>query len=395
MREFAREARATPFATLLAAYFALLYRHSGQDDIVIGATTSGRESAEQDDGVGLWASTVALRCELDGEMSFLELVGRVRETVLWAIAHQHAPFEQIVARLGLERDLSRHPLFQVFVAHVPLVSTPLPGARPYDARPRTSRFDITLFFEEEPDDAFELAWECSTDLFDRDTIDALADRYVRLLEAALAMPEHALDDLPLLEEAEAAAALDIGRRRLEDCPVACMHERFERHAAAAPQAIALTLGAESLTYAELGARANRLAHHLRTLGVGPDSLVALFLAPSLELVVAILGVLKAGGAYLPLDPEYPSDRIEFVLGDADPAVVVTHAAVRDRLDASGRTVVCLDRDRDQLDVQPATNPPALAGPENLAYVIYTSGSTGRPKGVLVEHRHVARLLSAT
>ena len=394
VRRFAREARATPFATLLAAYSVLLYRYSGQDDVVIGATTSGRDTPELEDGVGLFASTVALRVDLSGEPTFRELVGRVREVVLWAVSHERAPFEQIVARLDRPRDLSRHPVFDVFAAHVPRAPLALAGAEPYDARPTTSRFDLTLFFEEEAGGALELAWEYRSDLFDQPTIERLCGHYVRLLEAALQDPELSIDELPLLDEAAQRDAESAGRALRTDYPVALMHERFEAHAGAAPDAVALTFEGESLTYGELNVRANRLAHRLRALGAGPETLVALFLEPSLELVVALLGTLKSGAAYVPLDPEYPAERISFVLADTAAPLVLTREALRARLPAAETTVVSLDGD-DQLGRQSALDPEPLAGPESLAYVIYTSGSTGTPKGVQVEHRQVARLFTAT
>lgn len=395
VRKFARVARATPFATLLSAYYLLLYRHGGQQDIVIGATTAGRERSELEDAVGLFANTVALRGDLSGDPSFHELVARVGETVLWALAHEQAPLQEIVARLPLERDLSRHPLFQVFCAHVPLATLGLDGAEPYDARPTTSRFDLTLFIEEEPDDELELAWEYSTDLFDADTVEKLAHRYVRLLEGAIADPRRSIDELPLLDAGERDEAITAGRQSGHEYPVQCMHKAFERHAAATPDAVAVSFEGQSLTYAQLNERSNRIAHRLIALNSGPETLVALFLEPSLDLIAAILGVLKSGAGYLPLDPEHPRERLDFVLADAGAGVIVTEQRLLERLGAIDVTAVCLDGEAAQLEALSATNPSTAVTPENLAYVIYTSGSTGRPKGVQVEHRQVARLFSAT
>jgi amino acid adenylation domain-containing protein len=403
VRQFARVTRATPFATMLAAFYALLYRYSGQEDIVVGVTTSGRERTELADSVGLFASTVALRGDVSGAPGFTALVQRTREVVMWALAHEAAPFEQIVARLGQERDLSRHPVFQVFCAHVPHAPLDLEGAEPYDARPRTSRFDLTLFVEEERDDALEVAWEYSTDLFDPVTIERLASHYVRLLEAALSDPEMPIDELPLLapderRRAEAQGVLSselVVSPEAAQQPVSCMHRRFEEHAAADPTAIALTYEGQTLTYNALNRRANQLAEHLRNLGAGPETMVALFLEPSPELIVAVLGVLKAGAAYVPLDPEYPSDRIAFVLEDTAAPLLVTEAPLLDRLPSHAGQTVCLDRDRETLDALGEENPSVEVTPENLAYVIYTSGSTGKPKGVQIEHRQISRLFTAT
>jgi amino acid adenylation domain-containing protein len=395
VRGFARETKATPYATLLSAFYVLLYRHSGQQDIVIGATTAGRERPELQDGVGLFANTVALRGDMSGDPSFQELVGRVRETVLWAMAHEQAPLQEIVARLELERDLSRHPLFQTFCAQVPLAALTIDGAEPYDVGPTTSRFDLTLFVEEEPGDELELAWEYSTDLFDVATIERLAARYLRILEHALADPGQSIETLPLLDAQEREQAIAAGRESGREYPVWCIHEAFERCATAAPNAVAASFGEQSLTYRQLNERANGLAHRLIALGAGPEALVALFLEPSLELVVAILGVLKAGAAYLPLDPEHPRERLDFVIGDAQAKLIVTEQRLLERLGEIDAQTVCLDRDAPELERQSHANPATAVAPENLAYVIYTSGSTGRPKGVQVEHRQVARLFSAT
>ncbi|MDQ6606649.1 MAG: amino acid adenylation domain-containing protein, partial [Actinomycetota bacterium] len=395
VRAYARSARATPFATMLAIYYVLLSRHSGQDDIVVGATTSGRDRAELEDGVGLFASTVALRADLSGAPTFDEMVTQVRDVVLWAITHEQAPFEQIVAGLERTPDLSRHPVFQVFCAHVPLAELPLEGAEPFDANPSDARFDLTLFVEEERDGQLELAWEYSTDLFDAPTIERLARRFVRLLEGALADPRQPIGELPMLDQAEHLEASGADTLAQGAYPVACMHEWFERHAAETRDSVAVSFEGTSISYGELNQQANRLAHRLRELGASKESLVALFLEPSIEMIVSILGVLKAGAAYVPLDPEYPSDRISFVLEDTGAPLIVTNQALLERLPPSSVTDVCLDRDSSRLASLPTRNPEPVARPENLAYVIYTSGSTGRPKGVQVEHRNVARLFTAT
>ena len=262
-------------------------------------------------------------------------------------------------------------------------------------RPATSRFDLTLFFEEEAGEAFELAWEYSSDLFDAETVEGFARHYLRLLQAGLEAPELSVDELPLLDERGLSAATAAGAPVRGDYPVALMHQRFEAQAAANPNAVALTFEGRSLTYGELNAQANRLAHRLRELGAGHETLVALLLEPSLDLVTAILGVLKAGGAYVPLDPAYPGERIAFALTDTAAPLLVSCEALRDRIPAGAATVVSLDGDIGDLARQSDRDPEPLGGPESLAYVIYTSGSTGTPKGVLVEHRQIARLFTAT
>ncbi len=391
VRAFARETKATTYATMLATYCVLLHRYSSQEDIVVGATTAGRGAVELEDAIGLFANTVAVRCDVTERPTFRELVGRVRDAVLWAIAHETAPFDQIVARLGLERDLSRHPVFQVFCAHVPPAPLPFDGATAYHIRPAASRFDLTLFVEEANHGGLHLAWEYSTDLFDASTITRMAGHYVALLESALANPDSPVDELRLTEVGAVTAS---DTSQVPEYPIACLHELFEQHAASTPDAAALTYEGDTLSYGELNARANQLARHLRELGATRETLVALYLEPSVEMIVAVLGVLKAGCAYVPLDPEYPAERAAFVLEDTSAAVLVSQERLLARLPASAQTV-CFDRDAAVLAGYGEGNLTPIASPENLAYVIYTSGSTGKPKGVQVEHRHVARLFSAT
>jgi amino acid adenylation domain-containing protein len=394
VRSFARAERATLFSTLLAVFDVLLFRVSGQETVVVGSTSAARDKPDMQESIGLFASTIAIRADVDGRSTFRQVVADVRRSVLEAVAHQDAPFERLVAELQPERDPSRHPIFQVFFAHVPLARLALEGSEPFDASPSTSRFDLTLWVEEEVE-GIDLVWEYATDLFDDATVERLESQFLFLLDAALADPERPVAALPLVGEA--------GRRDLlarwpgsdVDFPVACLHELFEARVAVDPAAVAVQFEGATLCYGELNERANRLAHRLRGLGVGPESLVALCLERSLDLVVAILGVLKAGGAYVPLDPEYPEERLAFALADLASPVLVTASSLLDRLPSGAGTVLCLDGDASLLERESAENPAPQATPDNAAYVIYTSGSTGRPKGVVVEHRNVARLFTAT
>ncbi len=396
VRALARAAGATAFATLLAAYAALLSRYSGQETVLIGTTTSGRDGAELEGAVGFYANTVVLRAELGGDPTFAELVGRMRDVVRGAVAHQQVPFEWLVADLDVARDASRHPIFQVFFAQTPPARLALEGAEPYPVSLPGARFEIVLSVEE--DDGLTLVWEYSTDLFDEATAERLDRHYLRLLEAAIAEPDVPIARLALMSEAEQRSVVLQSGARAPDQPLACLHELFCAQAARTPDAPAAVHEGVVLTYGLLDARANRLAHRLRALGVGRDTLVALCLERSLDVVVAVLGVLKAGGAYVPLDPEYPPERLGFVLEDTRSPVVITQARLLDRL--AGRTAatrLCLDADADaaELATQPVTAPEPITQQGDLAYVIYTSGSTGRPKGVQVEHRQVARLFSST
>ena len=397
VRAFARAEGVTPFITLLSVLNILLFRHTKQETIVIGATTAARDRAELDGVVGLFASTVALRADLTDETSFRALLGQVRETVLEAIAHEDAPFERLVAELRPERDPSRHPIFQVFFAQVPY--TPLDlgvASEPFDASPATARFDLTLWVEDEAD-GLDLVWEYSTDLFDESSVVRMQAHFLRLLEAALVDPDCGIGELPLLSERERRELVEGWSDAGGGFAVGCLHELFEDRVPARPDAVAVSFEGESLSYAELNARANRLARHLRELDVGRGTLVGLCLRRSLDLVVAVVAVLKAGGAYVPLDPDYPAERLAFVLADTAAPVLLTQEELVSGLpmmDASV-VVVCVDRDAEDWADRSSEDLPGLAGPEDLAYVIYTSGSTGQPKGVQVEHRNVARLFSAT
>ena len=394
VRAFARSAGATLVATMLSAYDVLLHRYSGQETVVVGMTSAARDKAELHGAVGLFASTVALRADLGGDPTFRDVVGHVGRRVLEAVAHQHVPFERIVAALAPERDASRHPIFQAFFAHVPPAPLAIEGAEPFDASPTKARFDLTLWVEEEAD-GLDLVWEYSSDLFDRTTIERLDRHYRALLESALADPGRPISQLELTttaERDELAAQLSGGT---ESYPVACLHQLFERRAEETPDAVAVVFEGEQLAYGALNERANRLAHVLRAHGVEHESLVALCLERSPDLIVAILAVLKAGGAYVPLDPEYPAERIAFALEDTAAPVLVTQSYLVERLPTSAADVVCLDRAADELEQAPTNDLGAAASPSSAAYVIYTSGSTGRPKGVTVEHGNVARLFSAT
>jgi amino acid adenylation domain-containing protein len=394
IQAFGRAEGATPFATLLAVFDVLLHRYSGQETIMVGTATAGRDRPELEHVLGLFANTIVLRSDVSGEPTFRELLARVRRVVLDAVAHQEAPFERLVAELHREPDLSRHPIFQVFFSLRPHAALDLPDSEPFYANPRTSRTDLTVWVEEGPD-GFELVWESSSDLFEATTIDRLQRHFVCLLRAALVQPDTRIGHLPLLEDSERRELLEQSRPLRADAPVACIHECFEAQAALRPDAPAATFDAHTVTYGELNVRANRLAHRLRELGIGPESLVALFLERSLELVVAVLAVLKAGGAYVPLDPEYPAARLAFVLSDTEAPVLLTQTDLLDRLPTCDAQFLCLDREDAELAHYSSANPEANTTPENLAYVIYTSGSTGQPKGVQVEHRQIARLFTAT
>jgi amino acid adenylation domain-containing protein len=387
IQTLARREGATFYMALLATFDVLLHRYSGQDDIVVGMPVEGRDRPELEDAIGVFVDTVVLRVDVSGNPTFRELLERVRTRMLDAIAHQRLPFEQLVRALAPERQLARHPLYQVMLTLVP--AEPLPAFTGLEveevaAARSSSPIDLTVFLEPRGGE-YEAVWEYSTDLFERRTIERMQGQFLQLLDAVVADPDRPLDELLAADGPDSAPSVAAA-----EYPVACLHELFEVRAAASPDAPAVVYEGSSLSYGELNSRANGLAHRLRELGVRPDTLVALCVERSLDLVVAILAVLKAGGAYVPLDPDYPAERLAFILTDAKPQLLLTQERLLPRLPVHEGAVVCIEQ-------EPAvgTNPEPLARPESLAYVIYTSGSTGQPKGVQVEHRQVARLFSAT
>ncbi|MFB6889199.1 amino acid adenylation domain-containing protein [Kitasatospora sp. NPDC056327] len=393
-----REHRVTLFMTCQAALAALLTRLGAGTDVPIGSVVAGRSDEALDDLVGFFVNTLVLRTDTSGDPSFGELLGRVRETGLGAYAHQDVPFERLVEELNPARSLARHPLFQVAMV---LQSTgngelELPGlaveALPSDTG--VAKFDLNVTLEEflGPDGApagLDCAIDYATDLFDRETVEAVAARFGRLLAAVAADPAVPIGRIDLLDERERAELLAPAAAPPADTPL--VPAAFAAQAAATPEATALVFGGQRLSFAELDARANRLAHGLTAAGIGPESLVALALPRSAETVVAQLAVLKAGAAFLPLDAEYPRDRLAHMLADARPAVVLTNGGwpLPEVLD--GLTV--LPADAAHWADRPAGAPPVRTGPADAAYVIHTSGSTGRPKGVVVSHGSLAALLA--
>ncbi|HLM54814.1 MAG TPA: amino acid adenylation domain-containing protein [Pyrinomonadaceae bacterium] len=399
LKALSRREGVTLYMTLLAAFNALLQRYTGQEDIVIGAPIAGRTRREVEGLVGFFVNTLALRTDLSGRPSFRELLGRVRAATLGAYAHQELPFERLVEELQPGRDLSRNPLFQVMFSlqNAPLEEFTLPGLRvsPVEIGNDVTRFDLE-FHLWEGGGAITGSLIYSTELFDAATVEQMLVHFRNLLEGVVADPDTRLPDLPLLTDVERRQVLAEWNDTRGGYPRgACVHELFEAQAARTPDALAVVSGDTRVTYAELNARANRLARRLRALGVGPEGRVGVLMERSPEIVVAFLAVLKAGGAYVPLDPAYPKPRLRFMLEDADVRVLLTERKQRGVLPDSGARVVCLDGDREELDRESAESLPRAATADSLAYVIYTSGSTGRPKGVAVEHRAVNRLVCGT
>jgi amino acid adenylation domain-containing protein len=388
----------TLFMTLLAAFKALLFRYTEQEDIVVGLPTAGRNSAEIEKLIGFFVNTLVLRTDLSGNPTFRELLGRVREVSLEAYAHQDLPFEILVEKLQPERQLSHNPLFQ---ATFQLLTTRNGGGPEaptaqhpiLDIAKDTIIFDLAFNLYETPD-GLEGGIEYSTDLFDSATITRLINNYRTLLEGVIDNPEQRISDLPVLTQEEKRLLAEWNETQAAYPDEQCIHHLFEEQVARSPDSIVGVFQNEHLTYRELNQRANKLAHYLRSLGVGNEFLVGICLERSLEMLVAFLGTLKAGGAYVPLDPSYPEQRLAYMINDARLRVLLTQQQLVSSLSGHDAKLVCLDRDWHIIEEQSQENPVSETSARNLAYVIYTSGSTGTPKGVLLEHRGLCNVIPA-
>ncbi|HEX8921444.1 MAG TPA: amino acid adenylation domain-containing protein, partial [Pyrinomonadaceae bacterium] len=389
----------TLFMTMLAAFNVLLYRYSQQQQIVVGTPIANRHQRETEELIGFFVNTLAVRTDLSGDPSFGELLKRVREMALGAYAHQDVPFEKLVEELQPERDVTRSPLFQVwFVLHNDTgEELVLPGLRLQHMATESSvaKFDLMLSVKETTNGLVG-ALEYSTDLFEAATITRMLSHFNNLLQSIVANPSLSVSALPLLADEEVDQLLNQWNAPSDSFPVSCLHDLVARQAHLHHDNIALTFGALSVSYAELNQRANQLAHHLQSLGIGPEDLAALCFDRSPDMIVAMLATLKAGAAYLPLDPSYPLDRLSFILEDAAPSLLLTQQQLLEKLPPSTAvTRFCLDADWPTIAHQSRENPVHCATPESLAYVIYTSGSTGQPKGVEVTHANVTRLFAST
>lgn len=391
LRSLSQQQGVSLFMTLLAAFQVLLYRYTQQDDIIVGTPIANRNRSEIEGLIGFFVNTLVLRTYLGDNPSFLELLTRVRDITLGAYANQDLPFEQLVEELRPERDLSHSSLFQVMfiLQNAPMGVLELPGLtlQPLEVKTNTANFDLTLSMAE-TSEGLEGLFEYNTDLFDAVRIERMLGHFQTLLAAIVTAPNQRLSDLPILTTTEKQQLRGWNSNQLFFPKHLCIHQLFEIQVERTPDAVAVVFGDNHLTYQELNIKANQLARYLQKQGVGSGILVGMCGERSLELVIGLLATLKAGGAYLPLDPSYPQERLAWMLTDAQISVLLTQEQLLANLPAHQAKVICWDKDGDAIALSSKENLPNSTQPENLAYVIYTSGSTGRSKGVMVEHRHL-------
>ena len=400
LRQLAQQHNVTLFMLLLASFQSLLHRYSGQSTINVGVPTAGRGHLETEGLIGFFINTQVLRAEIDGQQTFASLLQQVKHTALWAQAHQDLPFEQLVEALQPERSLSHSPLFQVLFNHQrqigESVERRLPGlcVERMHWQQQTAQFDLALDTEEQGEQLYaSLTYAC--EVYDGAMIERLAKHWQNLLRSVVREPQQRIAELALLDNAEQQALIEQWNPQVRVEPTAPnLHQLFEAQVALQPQAVALRCGNDGLSYADLNAQANRLAHKLRALGVGPEVRVGIATERDMSLVIGVLAILKAGGAYVPLDPQYPAERLSYMIEDSAIALLLTQTHLLEHLPPRvGVQTLCLEHLT--LDGLSEHNLPTLTCADSLAYVIYTSGSTGRPKGALLTHANVTRLLSAT
>ncbi|MDH6576349.1 non-ribosomal peptide synthetase [Kitasatospora sp. MAP5-34] len=380
---------ATPFMILLTAFSTLLARHTGQWDVPVGVPVAGRSRPELEPVVGFFLNSLVVRCQLDPAAAFGDALDAVRDVALAAFAHQDVPFERLVEELRPERDPSRTPLYQVAFN---FTDGPAGGGMPdrkhgeaYLYARQAAKTDLTLYVRTEQDGSWTGVLEYATALFERATVERLGAGLVQLVESVTAAPTTALGAAEILPAADRAEVLTRWNETGADWDRVPVIDLIERQAAAAPEALAVSYGPVWLSYRQLDERANQLAHQLRALGAGPDTPVGVLLQRGPELLPALLGVWKAGAAYIPMDPSNPAERIEHIVRDSGAKLLVTDSTLAALAAGHQGALILLDSDRAAIDGQPVAAPPRAVSPDHLAYVIYTSGSTGRPKGVMVTH----------
>ncbi len=389
----------TLFMTLLTAFKTLLYRYSGQEDIAVGSPIANRNQTETENLIGFFVNTIVLRTDVSGNPSFRELLHRVRECTLSAYAHQDLPFEYLVEKLQPERNLNHNPIFQVMFAfqNAATEELKLPGLNisflNFDRQAAT--FDLSVSMQD-GESGVQGTFEYNTDLFNADTIRRMIEHFQILLTGIVDNAEKCLSDLPLLSAIEQQQLLVAwNNTKVNYSQNQCVHQLFEAQVELTPNNIAITFEDQQITYSQLNAQANQLAHYLQRMGVGTENIVGICVERSLEMVIVLLAVLKVGGAYLPLDPQLPKERLAFMLEDAQVSVLLTQEKLLEILPEHRVNLVIIDADWQEIAKQDKCNPTNQVTTENLAYIIYTSGSTGRPKGVQILHSAVVNFLHST
>ncbi len=408
LTELARREGVTIFMALSAIFATLLSRHGAGEDVVVGSPVANRFRTEFEGLIGFFVNMIPIRTDLSGDPSFKEVLRRTRKVALDGYSNQDLPFDRLVDDLEPVRDLSRNPLVQATFQLYETGQTggAVDGQALAATTPEFPEAALELFYGGEPTVRFDLEWSLreedgalhgqvlfARDLFERETMTRMAEHYVRLLKAVIADPHKPLSETPLLADEESQQLLVEYNDTAGELPERCVHDRFSDHATAHPDAPAVECDGETLSYGELESKANHLAHYLRSLGVERESRVAICMTRGLEMVIGVLGILKAGAAYVPIDPSYPSERIAFMLEDGATAVLLTQSALLGQLPADLTRPLCIDSDWSEIATVSNEAIGQIAQPSDLAYVIYTSGSTGKPKGVMVEHRSLSNYIS--
>ncbi|MGE5499852.1 MAG: amino acid adenylation domain-containing protein, partial [Syntrophothermus sp.] len=398
LNKLCRKYDVTPFMVLLSVFNILLHKYSTQSDIIIGTPIANRNHEEIERIIGFFVNTLVIRTDFSKDLNFTALLKSVKKTVIEAFEHQDLPFEFMLDALHIERDISHSPLFQVmFVMQNYNAKQKEEGKgltfEPLEAHSGTAKFELTLFIIEDSG-KYSAAIEYNTSLFDKDTISKMAEHFRFLTDCIVSSPEKKISELQLISSRESALLLQSYNRPRSATGTGCfIHEAFERQAAITPGAYALSYMSERITYEELNKRSNKLAHYLRKLNAGPDTVIGVHLDRSPELIISLLAILKSGGAYLPLGINLPGSRTEFMIMESDASIVITKSSLG--LLTECRNVIRLDLEQERIFEEQESDPGVAVNEENLAYIIYTSGSTGRPKGVQISHRAIRNYINWT
>lgn len=387
----------TVFMTLLAIFKTLLYRYTSNEDIVVGSPIANRNRTETEGLIGFFVNTLALRTDLSGNPTFTTLLQRIKEVALNSYAHQDIPFEQLVDELQLPRDLSFTPLFQVMfvLQNIPRPTLNLSGLEwtPLETESSTAKFDLTLYMAE-TEEGFVGTFEYNTDLFKESTLKRMIGHFQTLLTAIIANPQQRLSELPLLTQTEKQQILEEWNNNQTEYPKTNgLHQFFEAQVKQTPNAIAIILEKQQLTYNELNQQANQLAHYLQSFGIKPEDKIGICIDRTFDLIIGLLGILKTGAAYVPLDPTYPEERLTFTIQDAGCSIILTQQKFNEKLPLNQTPVIYIDTDWKKITKESKTNPISLVTSNHLAYIIYTSGSTGKPKGVAITHNNTIALMN--